>query len=280
MKFPRLVASAACAVSLAAAAITAATTAAYASTTNYVALGDSYASGTGTGSYDLDSTCQRSSKAYPSLWASSHAPASFKFVACSGAKTGDVLSNQISALTSSTTLASIIIGGNDAGFASVMKTCVLGSDQDCLNAVSAAENYAKTTLPGNLNNLFNAMRSRAPYAHFIVLDYPHLYITNDQYCVGLSHTKHVALNQAADVIDGVIGTATSNAQFTFTDVRNQFAGHELCSGDGWLHAVDYSNIGNSYHPTATGHSSGYLPVFSTTASAVGATTTPSHARQS
>jgi hypothetical protein len=280
MKLPRLVASVACTVSLTAAAITAATIPASASTTNYVALGDSYSSGTGTGSYDLNSSCQRSSKAYAAKWASSHAPASFKFVACSGAKTGDVLNNQISALTSSTTLASITIGGNDAGFSSVMQTCVLGSDQDCLNAVASAESYAKNTLPGNLNNLFNVMRSHAPYSRFIVLDYPHLYITNDQYCIGMSHTKHVALNQAADVIDGVIGTATSNAHFTFADVRNQFAGHELCSGDGWLHAVDYTNFGNSYHPTATGHSSGYLPVFSATATAVGATTTPSHARQS
>jgi hypothetical protein len=264
MNLPRLVAAAACAATLVGTAITAASPAS-ASTANYVALGDSYSSGTGTGSYDLDSACQRSSKAYAPLWASSHSPASFKFVACSGAKTGDVLNNQIGALTSSTTLASITIGGNDAGFSSVMETCVLGSDSDCQTAVNNAENYARTTLPGNLNNLFSTMRSRAPYAKMVVLDYPHLYITNDTYCVGLSHTKHVLLNQAADVIDGVISTATSNARFTFADVRNQFAGHELCSSDGWLHSVDYSNLGDSYHPTALGHSSGYYPVFNSAA---------------
>jgi lysophospholipase L1-like esterase len=279
MKFPRLVASAACAVSLAAAAITAASSPAYASTTNYVALGDSYSSGTGTGSYDLDSGCQRSSKAYAALWASSHSPASFKFVACSGAKTGDVLNNQISALSSSTTLVSITIGGNDAGFSSVMQTCVLGSDSSCTTAVNNAENYMRNTLPGNLSNLYGAMKSRAPSAHFVVLDYPHLYITNDTFCIGLSHTKHVALNGAADVLDGVISTAASNAGFTFDDVRSQFSGHELCSGDGWLHAVDYTNIGNSYHPTATGHASGYLPVFSAKAGAV-VTRMRSHAHES
>lgn len=263
MKFPRLVASTACAVTLAAAAIISATPAS-ASGSNYVALGDSYSSGTGTGSYDLDSSCQRSSKAYAPLWASSHAPASFKFVACSGATTSDVKANQISALSTSTTLASITIGGNDAGFASVMETCVLYSDSQCQTAVNNAENYMRTTLPGNLNSTFSAMRTKAPSAHIVVLDYPHLYITNDTYCIGLSHTKHVLLNQAADVLDGVISTATSNAGtgFTFADVRSTFAGHELCSGDGWLHAVDYSDIGSSYHPTALGHSSGYNPVFS------------------
>jgi hypothetical protein len=263
MRFPRFVAPAACAVTLAAAAIAAATPASAAGA-NYVALGDSYSSGTGTGSYDLDSSCQRSSKAYAPLWASSHAPASFKFVACAGAKTSDVKSSQISALTSSTTLASITIGGNDAGFTSVMETCVLGSDSTCQNAVNNAENFMRNTLPGNLNSTFSAMRSKSPNAHIVVLDYPHLYITNDAGCVGLSHTKHVLLNQASDVLDGVISTATSNAGsgFAFADVRSRFAGHELCSGDNLLHAVDFGNLGNSYHPTAVGHSSGYNPVFS------------------
>jgi lysophospholipase L1-like esterase len=277
MKFPRLVASAVGVMSLAAAAVTASVTPASASSTNYVALGDSYSSGTGTGSYDLDSGCQRSSKAYAALWASAHSPASFKFVACSGAKTGDVLNNQLSAVTSSTTLVSITIGGNDAGFSSVMQTCVLGSDSDCTNAVNNAENYARNTLPGNLNNLFGQIRSRAPSARVVVLDYPHLYITDDSFCVGMSHTKHVALNGAADVIDGTISTSASQAGFTFADVRSQFSGHELCSGDDWLHAVDFGDIGSSYHPTALGHSSGYLPVLS---SHTGSAIASSHAHES
>jgi lysophospholipase L1-like esterase len=266
MKFTRLAASAACAVTVAAAAVTAATPASAAGA-NYVALGDSYSSGTGTGSYDLNSSCQRSSKAYAALWAASHAPASFKFVACSGAKTSDVKANQISALSSSTTLASITIGGNDAGFASVMQTCVLGSDSTCRTAVTNAETYARNTLPGNLSSTFSAMRAKAPSAKIVVMDYPRLYISNDTFCVGMSHTKHVLLNEAADVIDGVISTATANAGsgFTFADVRGQFSGHELCSGDDWLHAVDFGDIGSSYHPTALGHSSGYSPVFTSRA---------------
>src|SRR3569833_4073577 len=277
MKFPRLVASAACAVSLAAAAITAATTPAYASSTNYVALGDSYSSGTGTGSYDLDGSCQRSSKAYAALWAASHAPASFSFVAWSGAKAGDVLSKQISALNSGSTLASSTIGGNDAGFSSVMQTCVLGSDSSCRTAVNNAENYARTTLPGSLSNLFGAMRTKAPSAKFVVLDYPHLYLTNDTFCIGMSHTKHVALNEAADVLGGTVSTAASNAGFTFSDVRGQFTGHELCSGDAWLHAVALGDISASYPPTARGHSPGYLPVFT---SGAGAAFAGAHAKDS
>ena len=48
----------------------------------YVALGDSYSSGTGTGTYYSDSgSCKRSQYAYPALWAAANAPASFRFVA-------------------------------------------------------------------------------------------------------------------------------------------------------------------------------------------------------
>jgi lysophospholipase L1-like esterase len=274
MKFPRLVASAACAVSLSAAAITAATTPAYASSTNYVAMGDSYSSGNGAGSYD-GSSCERSGNAYPSKWAAAHSPASFSFVACSGATTADVRNNQLSALNSGTTLASITIGGNDAGFADVMQTCVLSSDSTCVSAVNSAENTMRTTLPGSLSSLYGAMRAKAPSARFVVLDYPHLYIITS-FCVGLSNTKRNALNAAADVLDGVISTAASNAGFAFADVRGQFKGHELCSGDGWLNSVTWP-IGDSYHPTALGQSSGYLPVFT---SAAGAALVPSHAKDS
>jgi lysophospholipase L1-like esterase len=226
----------------------------------YVALGDSYSSGVGAGSYDPASgNCQRSSNAYPAKWAAAHSPASFNFVACSGATTADVLNSQLGPLDSSTTLVSITIGGNDAGFSSVMETCVLGSDSACLTAVSGAEAFAQNTLPGRLNTLFSTIHLKAPSAHVVVLDYPHLYIITS-FCVGLSNTKRTALNNAADVLDTVISKATSQAGFSFSDVRDDFAGHELCSGDNWLHSVTIP-IGESYHPTALGHAQGYLPAF-------------------
>ncbi len=262
MKLPRLVVSTVCAVGLSGAAIVGVTTPASASTANYVALGDSYSSGVGAGDYD-DSGCERSPHAYGPLWAAANSPASFSFVACSGAKTGDVRANQLSALSADTTLASITIGGNDAGFADVMQTCVLSGDDECLSAVDNAKSYATSTLPGNLSSLYSDMKAAAPNAKFVALDYPHLY-TITSVCVGLSNTKREALNSASDTIDDVIQSAASSAGFTFADVRGQFSGHELCSGEDWLNAVTIP-IGNSYHPTALGHSSGFYPVFSSAA---------------
>src|SRR4029079_10416683 len=56
----------------------------------YAALGDSYSSGVGTGRYDLDAGCQRSSLAYPYLWQAANRPAGFECLACGGARITDV----------------------------------------------------------------------------------------------------------------------------------------------------------------------------------------------
>src|SRR5215469_7264422 len=141
---------------LAVAATSAAVPAHAATNVNYVALGDSYASGVGAGNYYSSSgSCDRSPNAYPALWAAANSPASFTFVACSGAKTSDVINSQLTALNSSTTLVSLTIGGNDAGFASIMETCVLESTSSCESAISSAEQSVNATLPGALHTLLS-----------------------------------------------------------------------------------------------------------------------------
>jgi len=239
-----------------------ATTASAAGGVNYVALGDSYSSGVGAGSYISSSgNCLRSTNAYSQLWANSHSPASYVSVACSGATTQDVLNNQISALNSGTTLVSITIGGNDVGFSSVMQTCVLGSDSACLNAVNAATAQARSILPGRLANTYSAIRSAAPNARVVVLDYPEFYdLSHSWYCPGLSGTDRTALNNASDLLDSIIQTAAGNAGFSFADVKGRFSGHELCDFfNQWLHSVDVTDVTDSYHPNADGHSGAYLP---------------------
>ncbi|MGW2250432.1 SGNH/GDSL hydrolase family protein [Kitasatospora sp. NPDC001660] len=240
-----------------------AATSASAAAVNYVALGDSYSAGVGAGSYLGDSgSCKRSTNAYPYLWRSANSPSSFKFVACSGARTGDVLNGQVSALNSSTTLVSITIGGNDAGFASTMQTCVLGSESACLDSVSAGEDYAQNTLPGQLDQVYAAIHAKAPDAHVVVLGYPHLYRIGGDCLFGIGDTKRSAINEAADVLDGVIAKRAANAGFTFADVRDTFAEHEICGSlDTWIHSTTWP-IDESYHPNSSGQAYGYLPVFS------------------
>ncbi|WP_221361810.1 SGNH/GDSL hydrolase family protein [Streptomyces beigongshangae] len=249
----------------AALALTGATTAQAsqeAAATGYVALGDSYSSGVGAGSYISSSgDCKRSTAAYPYLWAAANSPSSFNFAACSGARTGDVLANQLSPLGSGTGLVSISVGGNDAGFADVMTTCVLQSDSACVARVNTAKAYVDSTLPGQLDSVYSAISTRAPSAEVVVMGYPRFYKLNGSCLAGLSETERAAINGAADHLNNTIAKRAADHGFTFGDVRQTFTGHEICSGSAWLHSVNWLNIGESYHPTAAGQSGGYLPVF-------------------
>lgn len=227
---------------------------------HYAALGDSYSSGLGAGSYSSDDeSCRRSANAYGQLWSDANDPASFTFAACSGATTASVASDQLPELTADTTLVSITVGGNDVGFADVMVDCVFQSDATCLAAVDRAETLMDTTLLADLDALYAGIRDEAPHARVVVLGYPHLYHITDR-CLGLSNTKRAALNEGSDHLNTVIDKAAADHGFTFSDVRDEFAGHEFCSGDDWLHSVTWP-ITESYHPTKLGQSAGYLPAF-------------------
>jgi len=238
-----------------------------AATGGYVALGDSYSSGVGAGNYISSSgSCDRSPNAYSALYNNAHHPSSYVSVACSGAKTTDVNANQLAALSSATGLVSITIGGNDVGFANIMQTCVLEGTSACVSAVQSAENTARAQLPGLLNTTYNGIRSHAPNAKVVVLDYPVFYQLGTSGCVGLSETSRAKIDEGINLVDGIISSAAGGHGFTFADVRNQFVGHQLCSGGTkWLHALNFFDITESYHPTAAGQSGGYYPVFNSAA---------------
>lgn len=229
---------------------------------NYVALGDSYSSGVGAGDYTAESgDCDRSPNAYSALWADANSPSSYVSVACSGATTNDVIANQLSALSLSTTLVSITIGGNDENFSQIMEDCNLGSDDTCVNEIQAAEDDAQTNLIGKLINLYDDIESDAPNATVVVLGYPDFYdLAND--CIGLSQTKRSKIDEGINVLDSVISEAAGDAGVEYADVRGAFSGHEICDDNRWLHSVNFTDFGESYHPTADGHSQAYLPVFS------------------
>ncbi|MFC4036049.1 SGNH/GDSL hydrolase family protein [Streptomyces polygonati] len=238
---------------------------AHAAGIDYVALGDSYSAGVGSGSYDSASgDCERSTRAYPALWAAAHAPASFAFTACSGAVTGDVVNNQLAPVDSATGLVSISIGGNDARFSEVMTTCVLDSQSRCLSRIAQARAFVDRSLPALLDATYDAIRAKGPHAHVVVVGYPRFYQVPGGCWAGLSDTSRRAINAAADDLDGVIAKRAADHGFTFADVRGAFTGHELCSGSPWLHGLTLP-AGDSYHPTAAGQASGYLPPFSAVA---------------
>jgi hypothetical protein len=224
----------------------------------YVALGDSYSSGTGTGSYTLSSSCMRSTYAYPYLVAQQRANTALTFVACSGATTTDLMNNQIASVTSDTKIVTVTIGGNDAGFTSVIVSCVtLG----CGSAISSAQNYIRNTLPGRLNTVYTAIKTRAPSAKVVVLGYPRLFSSSG--CLGttgISASERTSLNQTADLMRDTISARAAAYGFTFKDAIPPFTGHAVCASSAWLNGLNILSTSESFHPNRSGQSSGYTPL--------------------
>ena len=212
----------------------------------YVALGDSYASGAGPGSY-VDGSCRRSSNAYPALRGKDFP--SFRFVACSGATTKS-LRSQFRALTPATTFVTITVGGNDLGFVDVMTTCTLKGDRACENRVGKARDFTRDQLPARLDATYATIRTAAPNAELVVLGYPRLFTPDDD-CRTLSRAKRQALNDAADELSVVIAEAASRAGARYVDVREAFADHGVCSSEPWINAL-VNPTGDSYHPNKAG----------------------------
>jgi lysophospholipase L1-like esterase len=261
----RVLAAALAAVSLAAVSLSAAAAparaAAPAGGVRYIALGDSYSSGLGAGFMISSSgACARSTKAYSRLWDLAHHPAAYKSVACAGATTSTVITSQLPALSAATTLVSITVGGNDAGFAVTIEACVLHPGARCRAAIAAAEAKIRAQLPGRLNNVLRDIRGAAPNARVVVLGYPDLYDAS-RICIGPGSADRAALNQAAAQLDAAIKAAAGRAGDTFADPRPAFAGHSICDPASWLHAVSVMYISQSFHPTADGQAHGYLPAF-------------------
>ena len=176
----------------------------------------------------------------------------------------DVISSQLSALSSSTTLVSFTIGGNDAGFASIMESCILSSTSTCENDVASAEASVNATLPGKLATLLSDVHAAAPAARVVVVGYPDFYDLSPSICIGLSRGDHKAIDAGINDLDDILATAAANNGAVFADPRPEFSGHELCDGSGWLHSLTIP-IGSSYHPSTAGQASGYLPAFSAAA---------------
>lgn len=253
----KLVRLGACLLVVAALAAVLATAAA--ASDSYVALGDSYSSGVGTGSYTLDSACKRSVYAYPYLYAQTHPGTSLTFAACSGAKTSNLLATQVQSVTSATTLVTMTIGGNDIGFANLIYQCTL---TDCSAALDRTRANLETTLGASLDSVYSTVKSRAAFgARIIVLGYPRVFSSAG--CLGtlgISSTERTKANALADALDGVTAAHATAGGVTYRSAVGAFTGHAVCSSSPWLNGLNLFNTGESYHPNRSGNSAGYLPL--------------------
>lgn len=242
----------------------------------YVALGDSYASGNGAGSYLSDGTsCYRTLKAYPGLIATGHGLA-LDLQACSGANIADVLSRQLGAVDTSTAYVTITVGGNDIGFASVLTTCLGTNTTACLNAVAKAVSTAKSAeFKAALVNVYSTAKNKAsPGAKVVATSYPRLFNGKDcSVLTSFTSTEMTKLNEGADILAASIAEAAKTAGISYADVRGPFVGHAVCDRSPWILNASLWRQYESFHPNATGHSSGYRPTVASTMGVTGTTGT-------
>jgi lysophospholipase L1-like esterase len=218
---------------------------------NYVAQGDSYASGTGTREY-YDSGCQRSNHSYAKQLAAQEGM-TLSHVACSGARIPDVRANQLGALSVATDLVTISIGGNDAGFSSVITRCALPWPFTCTGDINNARNFITNTLPGQLDALYTEIETRAPNAQVIVVGYPRLF--NGEQCnfaARISSGEQSSLNSVAELLAARTAAAATAHGFDFVDVLAPFNAHRICDDVEWLNGLS-NPVGESYHPNRAGH---------------------------
>lgn len=156
---------------------------------DYVALGDSYASGEGLPPLG---ECHRSPHAYPPLVQNVLRFGAFHFDACTGATTSDLLHQAIRAakqkeLSEVTGLVTVTIGGDDIGFSKLITQCLLARIQrlirfaeGCFQGKFGIQNGAlvarglariRKNLPGTLR----LIQDNAPHAQVMVLGYPYVF---------------------------------------------------------------------------------------------------------
>jgi lysophospholipase L1-like esterase len=233
----------------------------------YVALGDSYAAGYGLpGPTDPASVaCARSSLAYPQLLRHFRNLRDVTFVACSGATTFDVQNDQLSVLSEDTTTVTLTVGGNDAGFASLVCLQDASCDAAAIQQRAAAALAALAGGPAaigatgdpvvSLASLLAQIHARAPRATIFVTGYPELFGTaptlygTDTACpVPLGF--RLLVNELAVQLNTVIRATAraarqSGIKVVYVSVTKLFDGHGLCDTRAPL-------ISTVLHPTVAG----------------------------
>jgi hypothetical protein len=184
-----------------------------------VALGDSYSAGVGVGAVGFG--CDRDGLAYAPRARNDLLPASYRidrfaFVACSGAKTSDVLATQLGAISSTDSVASITIGGNDIGFGPKISGCAFGSCGPDTYGLQADVRGGTQTWSGLFNKLVNVYvsirRRMAATGHLYVLSYPIPFSRDStSSCSGFTATEQNAANALVTRLDDTIYNATGRA---------------------------------------------------------------------
>lgn len=245
----------------------------------YVALGDSYSSGQGAGSYlpaadRRPAACLRSRNAYSQILARrlagryAHDPAR-DFLACANHKVDNLIRNQLPLLRSDAGLVTLGIGGNDTGWSEVIQRCIADAfapwwrKRTCKRILDDALDRVLPVLQTRLAGLYAQIRARARSASVIVVGYPAIF--EDGYvasvCPGagpLSRSARADIRAATERLNDATRAVAQRSGFRFVDPRFAFEDHRVCSpGADWMHGVTLNGSRpivspDTFHPNRAG----------------------------
>lgn len=246
--------------------------AASASAANYTALGDSYASGPLIPNQSLNPLgCLRSDHNYAHLTAAAKGLA-LTDVSCSGATTVNMTEPQnvepgpnppqFNALSASTNIVSLTIGGNDIGFSEVIENCVTfnpfstpcKSKYDSGGRDQLAERIAATA--PKVAAVLQGIHTRAPNARVFIVNYPDILPTG----IGCWPTVPLAygdvpyLHATEERLNAMLATEASLYGATIVDWYSASIGHDSCksSSTRWVEPVIPNELAYPVHPNKAG----------------------------
>ncbi|TDQ48820.1 SGNH/GDSL hydrolase family protein [Actinorugispora endophytica] len=253
---------------------------------NYYALGDSYSSGDGAGDYAPGTAvrggCWRSANAYPERVTGSYDFAGeLTFLACSGQRGNKMLESvdetesQLDWVAPHTSLVTIGIGGNDLGFTTVLKTCMMRvpllESGVCIGQEDAVVNRMGK-FEATFEQLIGEVRDRAPDARVLVVGYPRLFpeeptgmyytlTAGDQSWLNETIRRfNKQLDDAVQVHDSEIADSGQVGSVEFVDAYDALDGHEIGSEEPWVNGVLLRDFAtgvtvdrSTFHPDADGH---------------------------
>jgi hypothetical protein len=265
--------------------------------TNYIAMGDSYSSGEGT--YDFPwsqaqgTQCDTGPLAWPVQMADNQNNNSTgttltidqdTLVACQGERTfqlGQAVNGESASELDQVTnfvndngppdLVTITIGGNDLGFADVLKSCFLGGTEYCLHVISGLNSKVTTGAPGliaTLADTYDQVVSAAGSGggddgdgpQVVVVGYPNLFPQPGGIGTALSVTYHCPwlretlfpllpvvspfvnrllnnISNAQAALNDDIAAAAAEAGVQFVPIPSSLSGHELCTGTPYINPL-------------------------------------------
>jgi lysophospholipase L1-like esterase len=237
---------------------------------SYVALGDSYAAGQGTGQYA--DTCFRSGQGYPALLDAARKVSLTGNEACSGATTRTVRADQIPSLGKKVDLVTVTAGGNDLDSVGALVVCSQDPGPACTSALAQRAAVLQTALntPAaspffqDLLAMLKEVTAKAPRADVYVTGYPLLFEPGAGPAAdpinGLTQQLNTVIAKAARAADG------GRSKVTYVDVSRAFAGHGIGSAQPWIvglpplctaSATCGASSADVFHPTADGYAQGY-----------------------